>query len=81
MFKGVRDERERFLRETESQLSALEQAGGTRTYQGESPDVNVPCQTLTLIQEVGIHHKILKTGTEYVLLMVKYMCIQKEMDG
>ena len=32
MFKGVRDERERYLRETGAQLSALEQAEGTETY-------------------------------------------------
>mgnify|MGYP003118585460 CR=1 FL=1 len=42
MFKGVRDERERFLRETGAQLSALEQAEGTRTYQGENSNVNIP---------------------------------------
>ena len=32
MFKGVRDERERYLRETGAQLSALEQAEGTEAY-------------------------------------------------
>ena len=42
MFKGVRDERERFLRETGAQLSALEQAEGTISYQGQDPKVNVP---------------------------------------
>lgn len=36
MFKGVRDERERYLRETGQQLATLEQAEGTKSY--ASPD-------------------------------------------
>ena len=42
MFKGVRDERERFLRETGQQLTTLEQMEGTMAYQDENPNVNMP---------------------------------------
>jgi hypothetical protein len=40
MFKGVRDERERYLKETGAQLTALEEAEGTKSYQAENPNIN-----------------------------------------